>query len=427
MAYTLNKTNGATLTVVQDGSVDLTTDLRLPGRNYAGYGEYQNENFIKLLENFANSTAPSKPIDGQLWYDTINKQLKLYDVSMWKGVATLDVSLSNPTTDIDKNPAVGDLWYYTAGEQLYAFNGNEYSLIGPLIGADKLAGWRGDYEKDVLQPSVKIYNSKAVIGAEVVAVMSNQEYTLYSDASSDYPLLIQDPPVTKLYKGITLVGSNATSGISAYVNETGAYTSGTILWGSAAHAIFANSATFASSVNMSIDGQDKYHPVSFINTTTLSQGNFSVNYGFTYNASTNYVKANRFEGVATSALYADLAERYESDDIYPPGTVLVIGGDKEVTVTEERANTSVAGIVSKNPGYMMNSEAGSDETHPYIALKGRVPCQVVGTILKGDLLVSSTRCGHAEAFKEGDSPNAVIAKALEDNFEGFAVIEVLVV
>jgi hypothetical protein len=425
MSYTLNKTNGVILSVVQDGSVDLTTNLKFPGRNYAGYGEYQNENFIKLLENFSNTTAPDKAIEGQLWYDTANKQLKIYDVNMWKGIATLDVSVSNPSIDIDKRPSIGDLWYYTAGEQLFAFNGDEYTLIGPPIGADKLAGWRGDYEKDVVQPSVKIYNSKAVIGSEVIAVLSNQEYTLYSDASSSYPLLIQDPPITKLYKGINLSGADSVSGISASVNATNAYTSGTVIWGSAAHAIFANSSTFASSVNMSIYGQNQYQPVSFINTSSLNQGNFSVNYGFTYNAYTNYVKATRFEGVATSALYADLAERYEADDIYPPGTVLVIGGDKEVT--EERANTAVAGIVSKNPGYMMNSEAGSDETHPYIALKGRVPCQVVGTILKGDLLVTSTRCGHAEAFKEGDSPNAVIAKALEDNFEGFAVIEVMVV
>ena len=125
-------------------------------------------------------------------------------------------------------------------------------------------------------------------------------------------------------------------------------------------------------------------------------------------------------------MYADLAERYEADAIYEPGTVLVIGGSKEVTTTTKYADTRVAGIVSKNPAYMMNSEAGTDETHPYIALKGRVPCKVVGSILKGDLLVTSTRLGHAEKAN-GFLSGAIIGKALEDNFEGSAVIEVLVV
>jgi hypothetical protein len=83
--------------------------------------------------------------------------------------------------------------------------------------------------------------------------------------------------------------------------------------------------------------------------------------------------------------------------------------------------------VSKNPAYMMNSDAGTDETHPYIALKGRVPCRVQGRIEKGDLLVTSFHPGYATAWAEGDSPNAVIGKALSGQEKGYGIIEVLVV
>jgi len=127
------------------------------------------------------------------------------------------------------------------------------------------------------------------------------------------------------------------------------------------------------------------------------------------------------------ATYADLAERYAADAVYEPGTVLMLGGEQEVTIATLRATTAVAGIVSTNPAYMMNSDAGTDETHPYIALKGRVPCKVVGPVKIGDLLVASGyKPGYAALKQENDSSLAVIGKALE-NFEGsFGVIEVKV-
>jgi hypothetical protein len=126
-------------------------------------------------------------------------------------------------------------------------------------------------------------------------------------------------------------------------------------------------------------------------------------------------------------LYADIAERYEADAVYEPGTVLMHGGAKEVTLATIHATETVAGIVSTNPAYMMNSEAGNDETHPFIALKGRVPCKVIGPVRKGELLVASgLKHGYATARQLGDDPHAVIGKALE-NFSGpLGVIEVKV-
>lgn len=127
------------------------------------------------------------------------------------------------------------------------------------------------------------------------------------------------------------------------------------------------------------------------------------------------------------ATYADLAERYEADDVYEPGTVLMLGGEKEVTLARYHATTAVAGIVSTNPAYMLNAEAGNNDTHPYIALKGRVPCKICGSVKKGDLLVASGyKHGYATKKQDQDSPNAVIGKSLED-FEGtFGIIEVKV-
>jgi hypothetical protein len=89
MAYEVNKFNGVFLTSVADGTIDTNTDLRLVGKNYAGYGEVQNENFVHLLENFANTTAPPKAITGQIWFDTAIKKLKFYDGAKFKTAVVL--------------------------------------------------------------------------------------------------------------------------------------------------------------------------------------------------------------------------------------------------------------------------------------------------------------------------------------------------
>jgi hypothetical protein len=133
-------------------------------------------------------------------------------------------------------------------------------------------------------------------------------------------------------------------------------------------------------------------------------------------------------GATFEATYtADIAERYASDAEYGPGTVLIIGGIQEVTVTTERANVARAGIVSTEPAFKLNGGAGTDATHPYIALKGRVPCFVTGMIEKGDLLVTSAIAGHAEAAQLGDNPNAAIGRALANFVGDSGVIEVMVI
>lgn len=101
MAYVINKFNGEKLTVLEDGTLDTSTSLGLVGRNYTGYGEIQNENYVYLLENFANSTAPAKPVTGQTWYNTSTKTLSVYSGTGWAPAGGAVVSNTAPNTAVD--------------------------------------------------------------------------------------------------------------------------------------------------------------------------------------------------------------------------------------------------------------------------------------------------------------------------------------
>ena len=133
------------------------------------------------------------------------------------------------------------------------------------------------------------------------------------------------------------------------------------------------------------------------------------------------VFANLFQGTATSARYADLAEKYSGPEDLAPGDVVSFGGDLEVEACEQDTHHAVAGVISTDPAYMMNSDA---EGH-YVALAGRVPCKVTGPVAKGDLMVSSSVKGHAKADNNAPA-GRIIGKAIGSSEGGEAVIEVLV-
>ena len=131
---------------------------------------------------------------------------------------------------------------------------------------------------------------------------------------------------------------------------------------------------------------------------------------------------NTVFALATSANYADLAENYQADAAYAPGTVVHFGGEFEVTACDEDMCTRVAGVVSTNPAHLMNTGLTGDNVVA-VALNGRVPCQVQGTVQKGDLMVSA---GNGRARAEANPKvGSVIGKAIE-NSEGEATIEVVV-
>tara|TARA_R110002033_G_scaffold27239_4_gene62022 strand:- start:4164 stop:6056 length:1893 start_codon:yes stop_codon:yes gene_type:complete len=127
MSYKINKTNGTLLVELTDGIIDITsTDITLVGRNYKGFGEAFNENFVKIIENFASTSAPSNPLTGQLWFDTSENRLKIYDGTSFKTSGSPAVSPTQPN-----NLVSGDLWIDNAANKLYFYDGTDIVLVGP--------------------------------------------------------------------------------------------------------------------------------------------------------------------------------------------------------------------------------------------------------------------------------------------------------
>ena len=128
------------------------------------------------------------------------------------------------------------------------------------------------------------------------------------------------------------------------------------------------------------------------------------------------IRGDYLIGSSINALYADLAERFEADAAYGPGTVLTMGGTAEVTLAEEELSDTIFGVVSTQAGYLMNAGAGDNSTHPPIAVSGRVPVRVIGQIRKGDRLVSAGN-GLARAGDKNEiTPWNVIGRSLEDKY-----------
>lgn len=126
MSYIINKFNGTQLVVLEDGTIDTSTSLGLVGRNYVGYGETQNENFVFLLENFANDAPPSRPIEGQSWFNTSNDLLHVYDGTNWVVVGSATLSATPP-----ESPAQGRLWLRSTDNVLNVWDGLSWRFIGP--------------------------------------------------------------------------------------------------------------------------------------------------------------------------------------------------------------------------------------------------------------------------------------------------------
>jgi len=171
------------------------------------------------------------------------------------------------------------------------------------------------------------------------------------------------------------------------------------------------------------NGTDRLQVSGSIEVSSISKSgtNGSGNIGSSSNS------FNTVHAKATSAQYADVAENYASDDSYTPGTVMIIGGTEEVTISSKYADSKLAGVITTNPAMLMNDDLQSKYIAP-IALTGRVPCAVVGTIKKGDVLTTSHILGVAtRLFKDDFVPGCVIGKALQsyDN-QAPGVIEVLV-
>jgi hypothetical protein len=169
-------------------------------------------------------------------------------------------------------------------------------------------------------------------------------------------------------------------------------------------------AQFNGSVNLGNAATDTVTFVADVDSNIIPDGNGTRNLGAS-GSRWSTVYGNTLSGVATTAKYADLAENYVGDEAYEPGTVVVFGGDAEVTVTTTKGDHRIAGVVSTNPGFLMNSELDAVNTIA-VALTGRVPCKVIGKVQKGDMLVASAIPGYA-MVNNTPSIGTVIGKALE--------------
>ncbi len=164
MAYQINKSDGTIVTTVADGQIDtLSTSLTLIGKNYSGFGEALNENFIKLLENFSNTSQPTNPIRGQIWFDVQELKLKVYNGLEFVPVSSATISSTQPST-----LAVGDLWFDDVGRQLYFFDGTSPILLGPAYSAlQSLSGFKVESILDTLNQTrviTSLYNNGILLG-----------------------------------------------------------------------------------------------------------------------------------------------------------------------------------------------------------------------------------------------------------------------
>lgn len=191
MSYTINKTDGSVLAVITDGNIDQTTSLTLIGKSASAYGEYINENLVHLLENFANSTQPSgTPLAGQLWFDTIESRLKVYDGNGYKVAGGTIVSKVLPSSI-----AQGDIWINQTNGQLWFNDGVETILAGPQKPA--VTGFNVITVLGDNQISYTVI--KVVVGTKLIAILSNDSFLI------DTNNLIPDYPYVSIEQGINLV------------------------------------------------------------------------------------------------------------------------------------------------------------------------------------------------------------------------------
>ena len=505
MAYKLNNTFGTLLVTLADGTIDTaTTDLTLIGKGYAGFGEKLNENLIKLLENFNNTSAPSNKVQGQMWYDKTNNQINVYTGSKWKPVG----STSNAST-APSNAVLGDMWFDTTNNQLYVYTGTAWTLIGPTTvagsGVTQVISESPEDNTGVKRSILKLVTNDTVVG-----VVSNLAFTPSSTETLGSALItagfstvaqglqLSSAVASAKFRG-TATDSDALEGIGAssflrsdqndtttgtigILNDTGL----TIGAGSdVTMGLSSDDFTIAQTTqdkdiiftvndggttvealrikgstgriedlrvgNLTVDGTQ-----TIINTSTLSvedniielNRNISSNAGmpnytglkvnrgetstateqnlywvwdetFADDGTTIFgnaggawtafksgggdemsaptlvdVRANIVHATSTSAQYADLAERYEADCPTEVGDVVKLGGNAEITKCMEESSDAVFGVISDSPAFLMNAHAGSDDSHPMVALKGRVMVKVKGTGSAGDRIVSA---GNGEA------------------------------
>lgn len=335
MPYILTKTNGAVLTTVQDASVNLTTDLSFVGKNYAGYGKIVDQNFLYLLENFANTTQPPKALQGQLWFNSATKTLNVsYNGSVFKQLSNIASQSAEPSA----NRVVGDLWWDTTNNQLQVFNGIDYTLIGPPPGEASQAYWSALAVPDITN-TVNLNVLQSFIGTDNVAVISNTDNRApgknYGSLGVDW--------VNGFQKGITLLGADPVTGSST---STGYY-----FWGTAAESLNIAGGTPGQLVYQSQSGDTEFTGPGVAGQILVSRGALGPQYRNTSSIYVGYagqaVRAANINGGTAGGLMVQSSTGTTSFvSIGSTNTVLKSDGTMPVWGSASPSRTSVLGITS---------------------------------------------------------------------------------
>jgi len=381
MAYTIVKSDGTVLTTIADGTINTTsTSLGLPGRNYAGYGQSLDTNFVHAMENFADSSPPSNPLRGQLWFNT--------------NTSTLLVCPADNTTN-------ANAWLTLAQS-----GGSGNTTFGSVVVTGNLQ-------------ANNIISNNAIIGDTITVRLA----TVTANAS------IANANVTGTANIATLNTTSITSGSAITgANITGTWTVTGGLSGNSL--VVANGNIYTSGIRASnyyYANGDPFNPSGTYNngnvfdylTGSNAVAQFTGNIAPTKITTSNIAGGGTIFGIWTlgasarlNATYADLAERFESDAPYDAGTVVELGGDAEITAVVNELSEDVFGVVSNTAAYLMNASAGDDDSHPAVAVGGRVQVKVTGKVRKGQRLVSAGN-GIARAATEGEATSFnVIGRAL---------------
>jgi len=397
MAYTITLTDGEIFATIADGTVNTDSSMTLVGKNWAGYGQFLDNNFIRLLENGANTSAPGDPLVGQLWWDSTVGAMKAYNGTTFKTIGGAAASSTAPTSNI-----AGDLWYDTVNQQLNVYTGTAFIVVGPAFTPG--TGTTGAIVATIVD---NVATSHFVIelfaNNSIVAIVSkDQTFTPGTAVTGGWGVQAVNPGVTLA----TGIANNA-------------------VWGNSTNSLALNSLTSSqfmrSDTNTSCSGIITVNTGGAVTAIINGAGNAIGNIG----SSGSYF--NQVFAQSTTALYADMAERFAADDVYTPGTVVELGGSAEITMVRVDASDSVFGVISTRPAFTMNGGAGNNDTHPPVAMTGRVPVRVTGAVRKGDRLISagdgiarSARPDEATAFN-------VIGRALVDKLDqGPGTVEAIV-
>jgi hypothetical protein len=425
MAYTINLTDGTIFATIADGTINTSAQpvLTLVGKNYAGYGEFLDENFIRLLENGANTTPPGAPLTGQLWWDSANSLMKVYNGTTFKTISSATASATAPTSNV-----TGDLWWDTTNTQLKAWNGASFTLVGPASSSGQ--GTSGAIVATITDNiAVDHVVIQMWVNNVIVAIISKDATFTPQLAISGFatigPGMQLSTVVSNAIFNGTATNANSLGGVAAAdylrsnINDT---TTGTL------GILNDTGLTIGADQDAKISVTTATSAVTIANQTSGANLIFQVNVAGTPTTAMTIFGANGvISGTQINANYADVAERFAADVEMLPGTVVELGGSAEITESVVELSENVFGVISTRAAYLMNSGAGTDSTHPPIAMTGRVPVRVTGSIRKGDRLVAAGN-GLARAAQAGEATAFnVIGRALEaKETETVGVIEAIV-